>query len=297
MEVWLPPPNVREISRLGEFATWLEADRGLRFDSYPDLHRWSVDELGEFWTALWEFSRIPHTGSRFPALPRAEMPFAEWFPNARVNFAEAMLAMPGRADGDRVVLSRSETRGDESLTAAELRDRVARARAGLRALGVGAGDRVAAYLPNIPEALVLLLATAGLGAIFTSCPPEFGVTNVTERWTQIEPSVIVAIDGYRYGGKAIDKRAEVTEIAARLGLADRVVWLGYLEPAVGPSTWDAVLNADPEAVDRGVERVPFAHPLWVLFTSGTTGRPKPIVHGHGGIALEFFKSLALQSDL
>ena len=194
-----------------------------------------------------------------------------------------------------MVIAHSQTRAPVTLTAAELREQVRRARAGLRRLGVGRGDRVAAYAPNIPETFVLMLATASLGAIFSSCAPEFGTRSVIDRWQQIEPKVLVAVDGYRYGDKAVDRRAEVAAIRAALpSRAAHQVDIGYLDPdrRHAGATWP------PTPTSRSTfDAVPFDHPLYVLYSSGTTGLPKPIVHGHGGILLEHLKMLALHHDL
>uniref|UniRef100_UPI002020F1E0 acetoacetate--CoA ligase n=1 Tax=Paractinoplanes maris TaxID=1734446 RepID=UPI002020F1E0 len=188
-------------------------------------------------------------------------------------------------------LAYSQTREPVTLTKAQLREKVRLVRAGLRAKGIGPGDRVAAYAPNIPETYVLMLATASLGATFSSCAPEFGVRSVIDRWQQIEPTLLVAVDGYRYGDKAIDRRDEVTAITAALPSLQHVVTIGYLEPSrdtFAELTGDEPLTYTP---------VPFDHPLYVLYSSGTTGLPKPIVHGHGGILLEHLKMLALHHDL
>ena len=285
-------------TRLDDFADAVRTSGGPDAASYEELWRWSVDDLERFWQALWAFVDVPADGDSVPAVADDSMPGAVWFPGVRLNYAEAMLRMPGRADDDVVVIARSQSRDEVRLTAAELRDQVARARAGLIRFGVGPGDRVAAYAPNIPETLVLLMATASLGAVFSSCAPEFGVQSVIDRWQQIEPTLMLAVDGYRYGDKAIDRRAEVEAIRAKLPSVHTVVWLPYLdEHAIyvdGGKTW-ADLLSEPGPLE--FTRVPFDEPLYVLFSSGTTGLPKPIVHGHGGIALEHLKVLILQSDL
>ncbi len=287
-----PPADVRETTRVGAFLRWLGDRRGLEFAGYHDLWQWSVDDLPGFWSAVWEYFDLGPYGS---ALGRAEMPGAEWFPGTTVNYAEAVLRMPGVADDDLIVHAYSQTREPVRLTAADLRDQVARARAGLLRLGVGRGDRVAAYAPNIPETFVLLLATASLGAVFSSCAPEFGTRSVTDRWIQIAPKVLVAVDGYRYGDKDVDRTAEVAAVRAALPSVQHVVSVPYLGGGVPDATPWADLLAQP--ADLAFEPVPFAHPLYVLYSSGTTGLPKPIVHGHGGILLEHMKMLALHQDL
>ena len=285
-------------TRLDAFTDAVRDGGGPVFDSYEDLWRWSVDDLDAFWSAVWRFVDVPADGDPSTVLADASMPGAQWFPDVRLNYAEAMLQMPGRADDDVVVIARSQSRDEVRLTAAELRDQVARARVGLIRFGVGPGDRVAAYAPNIPETLILMLATASLGAVFSSCAPEFGVQSVIDRWQQIEPKLLLAVDGYKYGDKDIHRRAEVEAIRARLQSVHTVVWLPYLdEHAIytdGAKTW-ADLVSEPAPLE--FERVPFAEPLYVLFSSGTTGLPKPIMHGHGGITLEHLKVLSLQSDL
>ena len=295
-EVLWRPSGAR--TRLDEFADAVREHGGPGFDSYEEMWRWSVDDLESFWSAVWTFFDVPSDGDPSPALATDAMPGADWFPGVRLNYAEAMLRMPERDDDDVVVIARSQSRDEVRVTAAELRDQVARARAGLVRFGVGPGDRVAAYAPNIPETLVLMLATASLGAVFSSCAPEFGVQSVIDRWQQIEPKLLLAVDGYRYGDKAIDRRAEVEAIRARLQSVHTVVWLPYLdEHAIyvdGAKTW-ADLLSEPASLE--FERVPFDAPLYVLFSSGTTGLPKPIVHGHGGITVEHLKVLGLQSDL
>jgi acetoacetyl-CoA synthetase len=305
--LWTPPPDVLERSRIGDYLRWLERERGLRFAGWPQLWQWSVDDLAGFWSSIWEYFDVRAHTAPTATLAGAHMPGAQWFPGARLNYAEHVLRLPGVAgsggmaggasagvaDGDPVVLAYSQTRDPVTLTAAELREQVRRVRAGLRRLGVVTGDRVAAYTPNIPETFVLMLATASLGAIFSSCAPEFGTRSVVDRWRQIEPKVLVAVDGYRYGAKAVDRRAEVDAIRAELPSVEHVVMLSYL--AEGGDGWAELAGQTGEPLT--FEPVPFDHPLYVLYSSGTTGLPKPIVHGHGGILLEHLKMLALHTDL
>ncbi|KAA1396031.1 acetoacetate--CoA ligase [Aeromicrobium ginsengisoli] len=290
--LWSPPLD--GTSRLERFMQGLDRS----FADYHALWAWSVEQPNDFWRAAWHHFDIPADGDPTIALADASMPGAVWFPDVRLNYAEAMLRMPGRRDDDVVVVAASQSRDDVRLTARELRDQVSRARAGLQRAGVEAGDRVAAYSPNIPETLVLLLAAASLGAVFSSCAPEFGTQSVVDRWRQIEPTVLLAVDGYRYGGKGVDRRAEVEAITSSLPSLRTVVWLPYLDPAApapeGAITWGELTA---EAGPLEFVRLPFAAPLYVLFSSGTTGLPKPIVHGHGGITIEHLKSLAFHHDL
>jgi acetoacetyl-CoA synthetase len=277
---------------MGAFLGWLEETRGLRFEGYRDLWQWSVDELDAFWLAVTEWSGVRWHDASSVALAERVMPGARWFPGATLNYAEQALAAAATRPDDVAVVARSQTRGPEELTWSELADAVARCRAGLVRLGVGPGDRVAAYLPNIPETAIAFLATASLGAIWSSCAPEFGVRSVVDRFAQIEPVVLFAVDGYRYGAKTVDKRAEVEAIEAALPTRRHTVHVRYLGD--GDDDWTGLL-AEPGPL--AFDPVPFDHPLYVLYSSGTTGLPKAIVHGHGGITVEHLKTTALHHDL
>ncbi|MEV0648965.1 acetoacetate--CoA ligase [Phytomonospora sp. NPDC050363] len=292
-ELWTPTPESARNTRIGGYLDWLRAERGLDFGGYAELWEWSTTDLPAFWDSIWDFFDVGER--RGPALDPAEMPGAKWYPESELNYAERVLRAPGLADGDPVVFGYSDSRDPVVLTLAELRDQVARCRAGLVRAGVGRGDRVAAYLPNIPEALIVLLASASLGAIFSSCAPEFGTRSVCDRWRQIEPSVLVTVDGYRYGDKTVDRRDEVAAIRAALPSLTHVVHVPYVDTELP----DTVAWKDFLAEEAPLEfaSVPFGHPLYVLYSSGTTGLPKPIVHGHGGILLEHLKQLALHHDL
>jgi acetoacetyl-CoA synthetase len=297
--LWRPPADAMQQTRMGRYLHWLAATRGLDFATYDAAWRWSVDEPGAFWRSIWDCFEVLAHAPPSGDLVDAQMPGATWFPDATLNYAEHALRLPGRGADDVVVIGRSQTRGPTGLTAAELRDQVGRCRAGLRRLGVGRGDRVAAFLPNVPEAIVALLATASLGATWSSCAPEFGLRAVVDRFGQIEPKVLIAVDGYRYGDRAVDRLDELAEIRTALPSLEATVVLPYLDPNAaggieGAIEWDRLLT---EAGPVEFEAVPFDHPLYILYSSGTTGLPKPIVHGHGGIMLEHLKALALHTDL
>jgi acetoacetyl-CoA synthetase len=295
-KLWEPPAALVERARMTEYMRWLEAERGLRFDGYQGLWRWSVDDLEGFWSSIWDFFDVQADGGYERALASREMPGARWFAGAELNYAEHVFA--GKDDGETAILHASELRELDELSWGELRTRVAAVAAALRGLGVERGDRVVAYLPNVPEAIVAFLATASIGAIWSSCSPDFGPASVIDRFAQIEPKVLFAVDGYRYGGKDFDRRDVLAELQAAMPSLERTVVLPYLDPEPDLSSlrdairWDELLAAG-EGAEPAFERVPFDHPLWVLYSSGTTGLPKAIVQGQGGILLEHLKKLHL----
>jgi acetoacetyl-CoA synthetase len=256
-------------------------DRG--FETYDELWRWSVEDLEGFWASIWEFFDVDSEYER--VLADRSMPGARWFPGARVNYAEH--AFRGKADGDLAIVHASELREEAEITWGELRAQVQAIAAGLRALGVEPGDRVAAYMPNIPEAIAAFLATASLGAVWSSCSPDFGARSVIDRFAQIEPKVLLAVDGYRYNGRDFDRADVVAGVHEEVG--GTLVRLGYLDG----SGWEEGFLGEAELA---FERVPFDYPLWVLYSSGTTGLPKAIVHGQGGILVEHLKKLHLHLD-
>jgi acetoacetyl-CoA synthetase len=297
--LWEPSAELVERSRLTEFGRWLERERGLPFAGYEELWQWSVDDLDGFWSAIWEFFEVQADGEPRPVLASRQMPGARWFPNAELNYAEHVFR--GKPDDGVAILHASELRELGELSWGELRQQVAAVAAGLRELGVGRGDRVVAYLPNIPEAIVAFLAAASIGAVWSSCSPDFGPRSVIDRFAQIEPKVLFAVDGYRYGGKDFDRREVVAQLQEAMPSLERTVVLPYLDANPDLSTlqatvgWDELLQAGAGA-DLRFSRVPFDHPLWVLYSSGTTGLPKAIVQGQGGILLEHLKKLHLHVD-
>ncbi len=285
--LWKPSAAFAQRTRMRAYMRWLEAERGVATESYDELWRWSVGDLDAFWASIADYFDVRFGEPPRAVLGRREMPGAQWFAGSTLSYPEHVFR--GADEGRVAMRHASELRAQEQLTWGELRTLTARIQAGLRELGVGPGDRVAAYVPNIPEAIAAFLAAAGLGAVWSSCSPDFGARSVVDRFAQIEPKVLLAVDGYRYGGRDHDRRAIVEQIHAQVG--GTLVRLGYLD---GGGWQEGFLGA-PDA-ELELRRVPFDHPLWVLYSSGTTGLPKAIVHGHGGILLEQLKKLNLHLD-
>jgi len=278
--LWTPTPERIERAAITRFAR----SNGLPED-YDELWRWSVEDVGRFWAKLWDHFGV--AGGYERALGRSEMPGAEWFPGTQLSYPDHIFR--DKPADEVAIRHASELRELDDWTWGELRAATARIRGGLAALGVGRGDRVVAYLPNIPETIAAFLACSALGAVWSSAAPEFGARSVIDRFSQIEPKVLLTIDGYRYGGSDFDRGEIVDEIAAELPTLAGTVRLGYLDG----SGWEAGFERDSELE---FETVPFDHPLWVLYSSGTTGLPKAIVHSHGGILLEHLKHMHLHVD-
>jgi acetoacetyl-CoA synthetase len=297
--LWTPSQALQDSSNIRAYMHWLETTRGLRFASYDDLWRWSVADLEAFWESLWEYFQIRSATPYTRVLSSHEMPGARWFEGATLNYVEHVFR---RATPDHpAALFQSERQPLTPISWAELERQVASVAAALRGLGVGPGDRVVGYVPNIPQALVAFLATASLGAIWSSCSPDFGSPSVIDRFKQIEPKVLVAVDGYQYSGKPFDRRAVVAEIQAALPTLEATMFVPYLNPGAAPEglsgrilAWEAALATPGEL---RYELVPFEHPLWVLYSSGTTGLPKPIVQSQGGILVQHLKELHLHLNL
>ena len=300
--MWRPSAARVADSNLTRFAACVSARKGLKLDGYEQVYAWSVSHPEEFWTELARFADVRADWGAGPALEnRTRMPGARFFPNARLNFAENLL----RHDEDRAAIVFVNERGTRhQLSHRELRREVARIAAGLRAAGVGEGDRVAGFLPNLPETAIAMLATASLGATWSSCSPDFGVHGVLDRFGQIAPKVLFTADGYFYAGKTLDSLAPMAEVAAKLPSVELIVVIPYVEaePTLARLGQAAARARDWSAFgERGAAlhftAVPFNHPLYILYSSGTTGVPKCIVHGAGGTLLQHQKEHLLHSDL
>jgi acetoacetyl-CoA synthetase len=303
--LWEPDPVRAAASNLARFQRWAAEHHDAPTGDYAALHRWSVDDLDRFWTAVTTWFDVRFSAPPTTALADASMPGAVWFPGSRLNYAEHALrhgepapdGSPGANADTPAILHLDEVNPEPTvLTWSELRRQVGSLSAELRRLGVRPGDRVSAYVPNVPQAAVALLATAAVGAIWTSCAPDFGARSVLDRFQQLEPVILFAVDGYHYGGKLHDRTDIVAELRRELPSLRHVVHiplLGSPSPS-GTLTWDDLLATPQEPV---FDQVPFDHPLWVLYSSGTTGLPKAIVQGHGGIVVEHLKQAGLHLDL
>ncbi len=294
--LWEPSAQLREEAALTGYLRWLERERGLGFDGYDALWRWSVTDLDAFWESIWNVFEVHANPGPDRVLGDRSMPGAQWFPGTHLNFAEHVFR--GKADEAVAIVHASELRDRQEMTWAQLRALTGRVAAGLHQLGVCKGDRVVAYLPNVPETVAAFLACATLGAVWSSAAPEFGAGSIIDRFAQIEPKVLLAVDGYRYGGRDFDRRETVARLQAELPGLEHTVLLPYLDEEAelpGALPFDDLLASGDNTATR-FEPVPFDHPLWVLYSSGTTGLPKAIVQGQGGILLEHLKTMHLHLD-
>jgi acetoacetyl-CoA synthetase len=285
------------------YQDWLRQRHGLQFDSYDALWRWSVTDLDAFWQSVWDYNDLQSPTPHTAVLARNTMPGAQWFPGAQVNYTRQALRHvdAAHAAGMPAVVSRNEAGRHRELSWPELRRQVAALALHLKARGVGRGDRVAAYLPNIPEAMVAFLATASLGAVWSICAPDMGTNAVLDRFRQIAPKALIAVDGVHYAGRDIDRRAVLAELRAGLPSVEQVVLVPNLD--LSARLDDAADYVQVTARDDAAtaafepEWLPFDHPLWIVYSSGTTGLPKPIVHGHGGMVLVMLQLAVLHNDI
>ncbi|SIT73399.1 acetoacetate--CoA ligase [Edaphobacillus lindanitolerans] len=292
--IWTPSGERIEKSVMTDYMDWLKKEKGVQAKDYTELWKWSVDELEPFWESIWQYCGVAGNRSYSNVLQGDSMIGAKWFSGATLNFTENIFSE--RNPGQTALYFRSESTPTRSISWGELEKQVASVAKKLKDMGVKAGDRVAAYLPNIPEAAIAFLATASVGAVWSICSPDFGSKSVITRFGQIEPVVFIAVDGYSYNGKTFDKRSDVEEIRKQLPTVKQAVFVPYIGEGVPESymAWEELLEED---VPLAAEPMPFDHPLWIVYSSGTTGLPKPIVHSHGGIVLEHKKLMAIQHDL
>ncbi|MBA2878276.1 acetoacetyl-CoA synthetase [Anoxybacillus kamchatkensis] len=294
--LWTPTKEQIEQSSVKKYMNWLEANKGLRFESHAELWKWSVEKLEQFWETVWEYGEIQSSAPYTCVLEERKMPRANWFPGARLNYAEHIFR---NMKEKPALLFRSERVSLREVTWEELKQQTEAVASALKKLGVKQGDRVVAYMPNIPETVVAFLACASIGAIWSSCSPDFGANSVIDRFQQIEPTILFAVDGCQYNGKTFDKVPIVKELQEKLPSLKKTIVVPYLRNDVSPwdesvLLWTDVLKEEGELI---YEQVPFAHPLWILYSSGTTGLPKPIVQGHGGILLEHLKILSIEYNI
>ncbi len=296
--LWTPGPDRIGRANVTAFIRWLASERGLDIDGYPALWRWSVTDLDAFWQAVWDYCDIEASAPPTAVLGRRTMPGAEWFPGARLNYAQHVLRR--EQPGQDALYYQSETTPLTGLAWPVLANSVRVLATRLRAMGVRPGDRVASCMPNIPQTVIAMLATTSIGAVWTSCSPDFGGRGVSDRFGPLSPKVLFCVDSYRYGGRDYDRSAEMEQIIAGLPGLEQVIHVPGPAGLAIPSgqAWDDLMDHPPvPASEFEFEQVPFGHPLWVLFSSGTTGLPKAITHSHGGILIEQLKLQTLNMDL
>ncbi|MEN9538482.1 MAG: hypothetical protein RLZZ126_717, partial [Pseudomonadota bacterium] len=303
----MPQNTSPPIPQIRLYQDWLVRERGLRFDSYDALWRWSVDDLNAFWQSAWDYFDLQSPTPHSAVLAQDQMPGAVWFAGAQVNYAQQVLrhVAPAHAAGFPAIVSSNEQGQGRELSWPELRQQVASMALALQDLGLQKGDRVAAYLPNVPEAMVAFLAVVSLGGVWSVCAPDMGTNAVLDRFRQIEPKLLIACDGVTYGGRDHDRRATVAELCAALPTVRHLVWQSNQGLDTNAIKAEAISVDFKRLIMRNdlqTERfeplwLPFDHPLWIVYSSGTTGLPKPIVHGHGGIVLVMLAMSSLHNDL
>ena len=300
VRLWEPSERMKAESNLTHYVQWLKAEKRKEFSTYDELWKWSVTEIESFWESLWEYFQIQSSVPYSRVLSSKNMPGAKWFEGSKLNYAEHIFR--NRKKDNPAIISKSELRPLQEMTWQQLYDEVALFAHRLKQAGIEKGDRVVAYMPNIPETVIAFLACASIGAVWSSCSPDFGSPTVIDRFKQIEPKLFLAVDGYRYGGRDFPGMETVRQIEQAIPSLEKTIVLPYLEthPKISHlqsgQLWADFLGKR-EKVSLEFEQVPFDHPLWVLYSSGTTGLPKAIVQGHGGILLEHLKKSLFHFDL
>lgn len=299
LKLWDPSPNIQEESNIQDFIDWLKSNRNLHFQDYNELWQWSVTDLEVFWLAIWEYFDIQAKSPFEAVLSSDPMPNAKWFSGASLNYAEHIFRNSNSKSP--AFIAKSETRPLREISWLELEESVAAFANWLKNNGITVGDRVAAFMPNIEEANIAFLATCSIGAIWSSCSPDFGANSVIDRFQQIEPKILIVADGYSYNGKLFDKSDTIKQLLAAIPSIDHLVWVPFIGECKLPAhfyrayLWDDIMTSEHPKLE--FEPVAFEHPIWILYSSGTTGNPKAITHSQGGVLLEHLKYLRFHNDV